>query len=71
MTSDLSISELITAMEVLEQRSLIESTKKIGKEEVQYGLEPVVRKYILVDPFGFVHNKNYTDDAEHTLNECA
>ncbi|BAY20059.1 hypothetical protein NIES21_59290 (plasmid) [Anabaenopsis circularis NIES-21] len=71
MTSDLSISELITAMEVLEQRSLIESTKKIGKDEVQYGLEPVVRKYILVDPFGFVHNKNYTEDTEHILNECA
>lgn len=71
ITSDLSISELITAMEVLEQRSLIESNKKIGKEEVQYGLEPVIRKYILVDPFGFVHNKNCTNGAEHILNECA
>lgn len=68
VSSSLSISELIMALEVLEQRSLVESTKKIGKEEVKYGLPPAVRKYILVDPFGFVRNTNHTIEIYPILN---
>lgn len=65
---NLSVSELITAMECLEQRLLVESSQRLGKEEVKYGLEPVVKKYILVDPFGFVHNKSCLTNVDNMLN---
>ncbi|BAY41256.1 hypothetical protein NIES2111_56520 (plasmid) [Nostoc sp. NIES-2111] len=65
---DLSVSELIIAIESLEQRLLVESSQRISKEEVKYGLEPVVRKYILVDPFGFVNNKIYLKNSDSISN---
>lgn len=68
VNSELSISELIMAIESLEQRLLVESSHTIGKEEVKYGLEPVVRKYILVDPFGFVRTKNPLSHADNMFN---
>ncbi|MBW4566055.1 MAG: ATP-binding protein [Mojavia pulchra JT2-VF2] len=54
---ELSISEVITAMDILEQRSLVESSRKSTKQEVSYSLQPVVKKYILVDPLGLVHKR--------------
>ncbi|MHC5763523.1 nSTAND1 domain-containing NTPase [Nostoc sp.] len=52
---DVSTSEVIIALEVLEQRSLIEVNKKTIKQEISYSLQPVIRKYILVDPLGLVY----------------
>jgi hypothetical protein len=51
----MSISKVISALEVLEQRSLIEAKKKSSKHELSYGMEPVVKKYILVDPHGLIY----------------
>ena len=42
----LSISELITALEVLEKHSLIETIKDTIHEEISFTLQPVVKKYI-------------------------
>lgn len=56
--ASVSTSEVIMALEVLEQRSLIEVTKQSKKQEITYNLQPVVRKYILVDPLGLVY-KNF------------
>ncbi|RCJ18625.1 hypothetical protein A6770_32770 [Nostoc minutum NIES-26] len=50
----LSLSEVIMDLEILEQRSLVEANRKFCKQEVSYSLEPVVKKYILADPRGFV-----------------
>lgn len=54
---ELSISEVIADMEILEQRSLVETTTKANQEEVSYNLQPVVKKYILIDPLGFVREE--------------
>ncbi|MDZ8263943.1 NB-ARC domain-containing protein [Nostoc sp. ChiQUE01b] len=51
----LSVFELITAIEVLEQRSLIEIAGKSNKREASYSLQASIKKYILVDPLGLVH----------------
>ncbi|MHC5721402.1 MAG: NB-ARC domain-containing protein, partial [Nostoc sp.] len=45
----LSVFELITAIEVLEQRSLIEIAGKSNKREASYSLQGSIKKYILVD----------------------
>lgn len=58
LNSELSISELIMALEVLEQRSLVETSKKFSKQEASYSLEPVVKKYILADPLGLVYEQS-------------
>jgi hypothetical protein len=55
---EISVSELMVATEILEQRSLIEVYKRTSKQEASYKLEPVIRKYILVDPFGLVWKKS-------------
>ncbi|MCW5318763.1 NACHT domain-containing protein [Nostoc sp. KVJ3] len=55
---EISVSELIVATEILEQRSLIEVCQRTAKQEVSYNLEPVIKKYILVDPFGLVWKKS-------------
>lgn len=54
---EISVSELIMATEILEKRSLIEVIQRTNKEEVRYNLEPVIKKYILIDPFGLVGKK--------------
>lgn len=51
---ELSICEVITSIEILEQRSLVEVYRKSFSKEVSYSLQPVIKKYILVDPFGLV-----------------
>ncbi|RCJ40103.1 hypothetical protein A6770_38205 [Nostoc minutum NIES-26] len=54
---ELSISEVITAMDILEQRSLVEGNRKSSKQEVSYSLPPVIKKYILADPLGLVYKR--------------
>ncbi|MBE9035210.1 NB-ARC domain-containing protein [aff. Roholtiella sp. LEGE 12411] len=54
---EVSIAEAIRAIEILEQRSLVETYRKSTNQEVSYNLQPVIRKYILVDPFKLVHRK--------------
>ena len=54
----MSISKVISALEALEQRSLIEASKKSSKHELSYGMEPVIKKYILVDPYGLVYKSS-------------
>lgn len=51
----LSVFEMITAIEVLEQRSLIEISEKSNKREASYTLQASIKKYILIDPLGLVH----------------
>ncbi len=52
---EVSISQLMIEIEVLEQRSLVETSSGLNKQEVSYSLQPVVRKYILIDPLGLVY----------------
>lgn len=54
---EISISELLVCLEILEQRSLIEVDRKHLKREASYSLQPVVRKYILVDPCNLIRKK--------------
>lgn len=49
-----STSELMTALEDLEKRSLVESGRNLVSKEISYSLEPVVKKYILTDPLRLV-----------------
>lgn len=64
---EVSISELITAIDILECRSLIESSKKSRKQEVSYSLQPVVKKYILVDPLGLVNKEQNKMATSHFI----
>ncbi|MHC5730193.1 MAG: NB-ARC domain-containing protein, partial [Nostoc sp.] len=64
---EVSISELITAIDILECRSLIESSKKSRKQEVSYSLQPVVKKYILVDPLGLVNKEQNKMTTSHFI----
>ncbi|WP_313932022.1 MULTISPECIES: NB-ARC domain-containing protein [Nostoc] len=52
---EVSVSKVMTEMEILEQRSLVETSNGISKQEISYGLQPVVKKYILIDPLGLVY----------------
>ncbi|WP_414544795.1 NB-ARC domain-containing protein [Nostoc sp. CCY0012] len=52
---DLSVSQVITAIEILEQRGLIEVSRSSNKLEADYSLQSSVKKYILIDSFGLVH----------------
>ncbi|WP_341531748.1 NB-ARC domain-containing protein (plasmid) [Nostoc sp. UHCC 0302] len=52
---NLSISEIITALDALEQSSLVETNRKTTTQEISYSLEPVIKKYITIDPLGLVH----------------
>ncbi|WP_341531966.1 NB-ARC domain-containing protein (plasmid) [Nostoc sp. UHCC 0302] len=52
---EVSISKVMTEIEILEQRSLIETNHELSKREVSYNLQPVVKKYILIDPLGLVY----------------
>lgn len=65
----MSISKVISALEVLEQRSLIEASKKSSKHELSYGMEPVVKKYILVDPHGLIHKSLSKKELTSSLQE--
>lgn len=65
---DASTSEVIIALEILEQRSLIEVYKQTRKQEISYSLQPVIRKYILVDPLGLVY-KNYNCSKANNYNQ--
>jgi len=56
--SSVSTSELITALEVLEKQSLIESSKNTVTKEISFTLQPVIKKYIKKDPLGLVHASN-------------
>lgn len=53
--NEISISQVMTDIEILEQRSLVETINGINKQEISYSLQPAVKKYILVDPLNLVH----------------
>ncbi|AUB43155.1 Cdc6-related protein, AAA superfamily ATPase (plasmid) [Nostoc flagelliforme CCNUN1] len=61
--TSLSTSELVKALEKLERLSLLESIKHPITKEITFTLQPVIKKYILTDPQGFVH----TSDTLPTL----
>ncbi|QMS86452.1 ATP-binding protein (plasmid) [Nostoc edaphicum CCNP1411] len=63
---EISISNMMDAIEVLEQRCLIEINQKSAKDEVSYSLEPAIRKYILVDPLSLIY-KNF-NSSNNKLN---
>lgn len=65
----LSISELMDSMQILEQRSLVETQGELAKEEISYGLSPVIRKYILVDPLGLVYKSSKKITMKQQLQE--
>ncbi|YAF99031.1 MAG: AAA family ATPase (plasmid) [Nodularia sp. CChRGM 3473] len=54
----ISTSELIRALERLEKDSLIESKKDSVTKEISFTLQPVIKKYIVTDPLGLVHNSS-------------
>jgi GTPase SAR1 family protein len=56
----ISTSELIEALEGLEKCSLIETSKHPNSQELSFALQPVVKKYILTDPFSLVRQFNNT-----------
>jgi hypothetical protein len=64
-----SVSEVITAMEALDERSLIETSRKSSKQEICYSLEPVVKKYILVDALGLVYDKTSASQTSNAVQE--
>lgn len=53
--------DIIKALETLEKMSLIESNKNPVTKEICFTLPPVIRKYILTDNLGLVHNSNYSN----------
>ncbi|MBD2534832.1 ATP-binding protein [Nostoc flagelliforme FACHB-838] len=54
----LSIFEIMADIDILEQRSLVERIKYQDKKETRYTLQPVIKKYILIDPLGLIHEKS-------------
>jgi hypothetical protein len=58
-----STLELIKAIEKLERQSLVESIKDPITKEISFSLQPVIKKYIEIDPLGLIH----TPDALSTL----
>ena len=56
----LSTSELIEALEELEERSLIERGENSVNKEASFTLRPVVKKYIMTDPLGLVRKSANT-----------
>lgn len=53
-----STSELILAIEKLERLSLIETDKDNLTKEINFTLQPVIKKYIKTDPQGLVHTSD-------------
>ncbi|MFN6502378.1 MAG: NB-ARC domain-containing protein [Nostoc sp. DedQUE01] len=58
LTHKVSIStlDLVKALENLERMSLIESVKNPITKEICFILQPVIKKYVLTDTLGIVHN---------------
>lgn len=56
-------------MEALDERSLIETSRKSSKQEICYSLEPVVKKYILVDALGLVYDKTSASQTSNAVQE--
>lgn len=52
---EVSVSKIMIEIEILEQRSLVETSNELSKQEISYSLQPVVKKYILIDPLGLVY----------------
>jgi NB-ARC domain len=63
----LSVFEIMADIDILEQRSLVERNTDSEKKEISYSLQPVIKKYILIDPLGLIEKefgekKIYTSD---------
>ncbi|MBD2451981.1 ATP-binding protein [Nostoc sp. FACHB-152] len=50
--------ELIKAIEKLERQSLVETIKDPITQEISFNLQPIIKKYIEIDPIGAVHESN-------------
>ncbi|MBD2364758.1 ATP-binding protein [Anabaena minutissima FACHB-250] len=61
--NSVSISELVMALEILEKQSLIESTKDPITKEISFTLQPVIKKYIEIDPLGLVQPNTSSQTA--------
>lgn len=53
-----STSELITALELLERQSLIETSKDPITKQISFTLQPVIKKYIKKEQMGLLGNSN-------------
>jgi DNA replication protein DnaC len=51
---NVSVSEIVEALESLENHSLIESIKDPNSKEIRFSLQPVIKKYISNDPLGII-----------------
>lgn len=60
-----STLEIIKGLEKLERLSLIESTKDPFTKEINFSIQPVIKKYITTDPMGLVHSFN--DSSQITI----
>ncbi|MBE9037019.1 NB-ARC domain-containing protein [aff. Roholtiella sp. LEGE 12411] len=56
--ASVSTSELIKALEVLGKYSLIESIKDPVTKELNFNLQPIIKKYITTDPQGLLRASN-------------
>ncbi|RCJ31921.1 hypothetical protein A6769_29315 [Nostoc punctiforme NIES-2108] len=65
----LSIFEIMADIDILEQRSLVERSNDPEKKETKYTLQPVIKKYILIDPLGLIDEKsNKPKKSTQTVN---
>ena len=49
-------SSLISVLENLEKYYLIEMTKDVQQGESRFNLQPLVRKYMQIDPMRYIEN---------------
>jgi hypothetical protein len=60
--ASVSTLELIKAIEKLERQSLVESIKDPITKEISFNLQPVIKKYIEIDPLGLIHTPDISSD---------
>ncbi|MBE9054041.1 ATP-binding protein [Nostocales cyanobacterium LEGE 11386] len=54
----ISTLDIVKALENLERMSLIDSIKNPITKEISFTLQPVIKKYVLTDTLGLVHNSS-------------
>nr|AFS17243.1 putative DRNF1 [Nostoc flagelliforme str. Sunitezuoqi] len=60
--ASVSTLELIKAIEKLERQSLVESIKDPITKEISFNLQPLIKKYIEIDPLGLIHTPDISSD---------
>ncbi|ODH00081.1 hypothetical protein A4S05_34880 [Nostoc sp. KVJ20] len=51
---NIPVSEIVEAIESLENQSLIENVTHSSSKEIHFSLQPVIKKYIFTDPLGVI-----------------